>query len=115
VQPLENRNAREQLEDSGERRPKVITLDGSWVHKVHEDRIVVSHLEGNRQIWFGGADRSVVSMDEFYRFLGEKLANALCPAVMDMWIPFRDRSANPAPRAAILIDRFHGLRHLSEA
>lgn len=38
---------------------------------------MVSDLEKQRPIWFGGTDRSETSMDEFYRFLGEKKAKRI--------------------------------------
>ena len=63
---------REQLERSGQPRPKVIGIDEISVRKGHDYRIVVSDLEKHRPIWFGGTDRSEASMDEFYRLLGEK-------------------------------------------
>jgi len=46
-------------------------------------------------------------MDEFYRFLGEKPAKRVRLAVMEMWKPFRNSTANNAPQAAILFDKFH--------
>jgi transposase len=85
------------------------------VRKGHECRIVVSDLEKHRSIWFGGADRSEASMDEFYRFLGEKPSKRIRLAVMDMWKPFRHSTAENAPQAAILFDKFHINRHLGEA
>src|SRR6516164_275000 len=36
-------------------------------------------------------------------------------AVMDMWKPFRVATAAHAPKAAILFDKFHVMRHLGEA
>jgi transposase len=34
---------------------------------------------------------------------------------MDMWKPFRRATADKAPQAAILFDKFHIIRHLGEA
>jgi transposase len=34
---------------------------------------------------------------------------------MDMWKPFRKVTAERAPKAAILFDKFHIMRHLGEA
>jgi transposase len=34
---------------------------------------------------------------------------------MDMWKPFRNATATHAPQAAILLDKFHVMRHLGEA
>ena len=115
VKRLEKHYMREQLQRCGTPRPKVIGIDEISVRKGHDYRIVVSDLEKHRPIWFGGADRSEASMDEFYRFLGEKPAKRVRLAVMDMWKPFRNSTANNAPQAAILFDKFHIIRHLGEA
>jgi transposase len=115
VKRLEKQYMREQLERAGQPRPKVIGIDEISVRKGHDYRIVVSDLEKHRPIWFGGTDRSAASMDEFYRFLGEKQAKKVRLAVMDMWKPFRTSTAQHAPQAAILFDKFHILRHLGEA
>ena len=85
VKRLEKHYMREQFKRCGAARPKVIGIDEISVRKGHEYRIVVSDLEKHRPIWFGGADRSEASMDEFYRFLGEKPAKRVRLAVMDMW------------------------------
>lgn len=115
VKRLEKRYMQEQLQRAGTPRPKVIGIDEISVRKGHEYRIVVSDLEKHRPIWFGGSDRSEQSMDEFYRFLGDKPAKRVQLAVMDMWKPFRNSTARHAPQAAILFDKFHVIRHLGEA
>jgi transposase len=51
----------------------------------------------------------------FYDWLGEKKSRGIRLAVMDMWKPFRNTTRELAPRAAILFDKFHILRHLGEA
>jgi transposase len=115
VKRLEKHYMNEQLKRCGTPCPKVIGIDEISVRKGHEYRIVVSDLEKHRPIWFGGADRSEASMDEFYRFLGEKLSKRIRLAVMDMWKPFRNSTVLNAPQAAILFDKFHIIRHLGEA
>jgi transposase len=115
VKRLEKEYMREQLALSGAPRPQVIGIDELSVRKGHEYRIVVSDLEKHRPIWFGGADRSEASLDEFYAFLGEKNARKLRLAVMDMWKAFRKSTTHNAPQAAILFDKFHVIRHLGEA
>lgn len=115
VKRLEMQYMREQLERSGKPRPQVIGIDEISVRKGHEYRIVVSDLEKHRPIWFGGADRSEASMDEFYQFLSEKQSRRLRLAVMDMWKPFRNSTVRNAPQAAVLFDKFHVMRHLGEA
>jgi transposase len=115
VKELEKQYMLEQLRRASQPRPRVIGIDEISVRKRHVYRIVVSDLERQRPIWFGGTDRSETSMDEFYRFLGETKAPRIRLAVMDMWKPFRNSTRRNAPQAAILFDKFHVLRHLSDA
>ena len=115
VKELDKQYMREQLRRASQPRPKVLGIDEVSVRKRHVYRIVVSDLERRRPIWFGGADRSEASMEEFYRILGENKAHRIRLAVMDMWKPFRNATAKHAPQAAVLFDKFHVLRHLSEA
>ena len=115
VKELEKQYMREQLRRASQPRPRIIGIDEISVRKRHVYRIVVSDLERQRPIWFGGEDRSEASMDEFYRFLGERKAQRIRLAVMDMWKPFRNSTRRNAAQAAILFDKFHVLRHLSDA
>jgi len=115
VKRLEKQYMAEQLKRAGTPRPHIIGIDEISVRKGHQYRIVVSDLEKHRPIWFGGTDRSEASMDEFYGFLGKSKAGKLRLAVMDMWKAFRNSTNRHAPQAAILFDKFHVLRHLSEA
>ena len=95
--------------------PKVIGIDEISVRKGHEYRIVVSDLEQHRPIWFGGEDRSEESMNQFYDWLGPKKSKQIRLAVMDMWKAFEKSTTSKAPKAAILYDKFHVMRHLGEA
>lgn len=115
VKELEKQYLREQLRRASQPRPKIIGIDEVSIKKRHVYRIVVSDLERARPIWFGGVDRSQASMDEFYRFLGEKKTQKIRLAVMDMWMQFRQSTRTNAPQAAILFDKFHILRHLGVA
>ncbi len=115
VKRLEKQYMTEQLKRAGTPRPHIIGIDEISVRKGHDYRIVVSDLQKHRPIWFGGVDRSEASMDEFYEFLGKSKAGKLRLAVMDMWKAFRNSTNRHAPQAAILFDKFHVLRHLSEA
>ena len=51
----------------------------------------------------------------FYQGLGDKKSRGIRLAVMDMWKAFRNATAEHAPQAAILFDKFHVMRHLGEA
>lgn len=115
VKELDKQYMRVQLERAGTPGPKVIGIDEISIRKRHTYRIVVSDLIRGRPIWFGGQDRSEASMDQFYRWLGQKKSRGIRVAVMDMWKPFRNATVNGAPQAAILFDKFHVLRHLGEA
>jgi transposase len=115
VKRLEKQYMAEQLKRAGAPRPRIIGIDEISVRKGHDYRIVVSDLEKHCPIWFGGTDRSEASMNEFYGFLGKSKAGKLRLAVMDMWKAFRNSTHLHAPQAAILFDKFHVLRHLSEA
>jgi transposase len=117
VKELEKQYMKEQLRRAGTPAPKVIGVDEISIRKGHTYRIVVSDLERHRPIWFGGKDRSVESMDEFYTWLGPTKSKRIRLAVMDMWKPFRNSTlkAEHAPQASILFDKFHILRHLGDA
>jgi transposase len=116
VKALEIQYMREQLRRRPPpKSPKVIGIDEISIRKGHDYRIVVSDLLRERPIWFGGTDRSEASMDEFYASLGPAACGRVRLAVMHMWRPFASSTKRNAPRAAILNDKFHVLRHLGEA
>ena len=115
VKDLEKQYMGEQLRRVGTPAPKVIGIDEISIKKRHTYRIVVSDLIRKRPIWFGGQDRSEASMDEFYTWLGAKKSAGIRMAVMDMWKPFRNSTGARAPKASVLFDKFHVMRHLGEA
>jgi transposase len=115
VKDLEVQYMREQLRRAGTPAPTVIGIDEISIRKGHTYRIVVSDLLRRRPIWFGGTDRSEASLDLFYAWLGAKKCRKIRLAVMDMWKAFRNSTRRAAPQAGILYDKFHVLKHLSEA
>ena len=115
VKALEMQYMKAQLARAGKPGPLVIGIDEIAIRKGHTYRIVVSDLLRRRPIWFGGEDRSEASMAQFYAWLGPKKSARIRLAVMDMWKPFRMATAVHAPKAAILFDKFHVMRHLGEA
>ena len=117
VKELDKQYMREQLRRAGTPAPRVLGIDEIAIAKGHQYRIVVSDLERGRPIWFGGKDRSEASLDEFFAWLGPEKCRKIRLVVMDMWKAFRTstRKAGNAPQAAILYDKFHVLRHLSDA
>lgn len=115
VKALDRQYMRAQLARAGTPGPRRIGIDEISIRKRHTYRIVVSDLDRKRPIWFGGQDRSEASMDQFYQWLGERKSRRIRLALMDMWKPFRNAAQAHAPQAAILFDKFHVLRHLSDA
>lgn len=115
VKELEKQYLRKQLARAGRPAPQAIGIDEISIRKRHTYRIVVSDLIRGRPIWFGGTDRSEASMSGFYEWLGIKKSSRIRLAVMDMWPPFRMATQTHATQAAILFDKFHVLRHLSDA
>jgi len=115
VKQLEKQYMAAQLAKAGKPAPTAIGIDEISIRRRHTYRIVVSDLIRGRPVWFGGQDRSEASMAQFYDWLGKNRAQRLRLAVMDMWKPFRTVAHERAPQAAILFDKFHVLRHLSEA
>lgn len=115
VKGLEKQYMKEQLRRTGVPAPKIIGIDEVSMRKGHTYRIVGSDLVRHRPIWFGGKDRSEESMDMFYAWLGPKKSAKIRLAVMDMWKAFRKSTNKNAPKAAILFDKFHVMRHLGEA
>jgi transposase len=115
VKELDKQYMRAQLARAGNPASKAIGIDEISIRKRHTYRIVVSDLIRRRPIWFGGEDRSEASMSQFYGWLGDKKSRGIGLAVMDMWKPFRNATAQHAPNAAIVFDKFHVMRHLGEA
>jgi transposase len=115
VKEMDKLYMREQLARAGEPRPGIIGIDELAIRKGHVYRIVVSDLEREQPIWFGGIDRSEESLAMFYDFLGEPRSQRIRLAVMDMWRAFRKATVTHAPNAVILYDKFHILRHLNDA
>lgn len=115
VKELDKRYMQEQLRRAGTPAPQVIGIDEISIRKGHTYRIVASDLERRRAIWFGGADRSEGSLDLFYQWLGPKKSRKIRLVVMDMWKAFEKSTKKNVPKAAILYDKFHVIRHLQEA
>ena len=97
VKELEKQYMREKLRRAGKPNPKVIGIDEIAIRKGHIYRIVVSDLEKNRPIWFGGIDRSEESMNLFYDELGPVKSGRIRLALMDMWKAFEKATRTEGP------------------
>jgi transposase len=115
VKELEKQYMQAQLAATPAQVAEVLGIDEISVSRGHEYRIVVSDLERRVPIWFGGKDRTEESLDEFYKQIPLQDRERVRLAVMDMWQAFRNSTERNAPKAAILFDKFHVIRHLNEA
>lgn len=95
--------------------PRVIGIDEISIRKGHTYRIVVSDIERGRPIWIGGEGRKEEDLAMFFAFLGEKKSKKIRLVVMDMWKAFYNTVKKYIPDADILYDKFHILKHLSDA
>lgn len=92
-----------------------IGIDEVSIKKGHSYAIVVADLEQERPIWMGGEGRSEEYMDAFFDEIGVQRSVRIRLAVIDMWKPFRNSLRKHVPKAEIVYDKFHVLRHLSAA
>lgn len=90
-------------------------VDEVSIHKGQSYAIVVADLEGKRPIWVGGPGRGEEEFKPFFREMGAERCKSIELAVMDMWKPFRNVTREFAPQAKIVYDKFHILKHLSDA
>jgi transposase len=95
--------------------PRAMGVDEISIGKGHSYRVIVSDIERARPIWIGGEGRKEEDLDRFFQALGANKSKRIELAVMDMWKAFRNSVQSNAPKAKILYDKFHILRHLSEA
>lgn len=115
VRLLDKLYMQQQVEKAGLPAPRVIGVDEIAIRKGHNYRIVVSDLERGRPIWVGGKGRTEEDLDQFFVFLGPQKTRRIKQAVMDMWKPFRNSVTKHAPDVLIVYDKFHIMRHLSDA
>lgn len=97
-------------------RLRAIGIDEISIRKGHRYAIVAADLDQERPIWMSETPgRAEADLDVFFRAIGQKRCRRIRLAVMDMWKPFRNSVGGNAPHAEIVFDKFHILRHLSDA
>jgi transposase len=97
------------------KRLRAIGIDEISIRKRHTYAIVVADLDQQRPIWLGGEGRKEEDMDLFFKEIGPKTASHIRLGVMDMWKPFRNSTKHHASKVRIVYDKFHVLKHLSDA
>ena len=115
VKHLDKLYMQQQVEKAGVPAPRVIGVDEISIRKGHDYRIVVSDLERGRPIWVGGKGRTEEDLDLFFTWLGPVKTRRIKQAVMDMWKAFRNSVSKHVPGVLIVYDKFHIMRHLSDA
>jgi len=115
VKDLDKLYMARQVARAGMPAPRAIGVDEIAVRKGHKYRVVVSDLERGRPIWVGGKGRTEADLDLFFVALGPKKSLRIELAAMDMWRPFRNSVERNVPHAKIVFDKFHIMRHLSDA
>lgn len=94
---------------------RTIGIDEISIRKGHTYAIVVADLDQKRPIWLGGQGRTEADLQLFFGAMGKERFETIELAVMDMWKPFRKATLKHAPNAQIVYDKFHIMRHLSDA
>ncbi len=115
VKDLDKLYMERQIAVAGMPAPRVIGVDEIAIRKGHDYRIIVSDLDRERPIWVGGRGRGEEDLDRFFQYLGERKTRRIKLAAMDMWKPFRTSVRKHVPGIRIVYDKFHIMRHLSDA
>ena len=76
---------------------------------------VVSDLEAGEPIW-AGRERKRDTLDRFFtEYLGPRRRRAVQAICVDMWEPFLQSLRQHLPKAAIVFDKFHVMKHVNAA
>jgi len=98
------------------KRLRAIGVDEISIKRRHTYAIVVADLDRQRPIWMSEVPgRAEEDMDRFFDDIGARRSARIRLAVMDMWKAFRNSTLKNAPNVRIVFDKFHTLKHLSDA
>jgi transposase len=92
----------------------VIGIDEVSRRRGHEYLTLVYDLERSRIVWIG-EKRKRVTIDSFFHWLNRRRGRSIQAVCCDMWAPYADSVRQHLPRATLVFDRFHLVRHLGEA
>jgi transposase len=94
---------------------RYLGVDEFFVGKGVQFLTVVSDLETAEPLWMG-RERKRETLDRFFaEALPPRRRRAIRAVCVDMWEPFRLSLHTHLPRARLVYDKFHVLRHASEA
>jgi len=74
----------------------------------------VYDLKGKTLLWSGDG-RAKETLESFFEWFGEERVQRLEGICCDMWQPYVDVIKGRAPKAVLVFDKFHIVKHLSEA
>jgi len=76
---------------------------------------VVSDLDAGEPVW-AGPERKKATLDRFFiDYLTPRRRRAVKAVCVDMWQPFLDSLREHLPKAAIVFDKFHVMKHVNAA
>jgi transposase len=94
---------------------RYLGVDEIFLGKTDKFLTVVSDLETAEPLWVG-LERKQATLDRFFaEALPPPQRRAIRAVCVDMWEPFRFSLEQHLPHARIVYDKFHVLRHASEA
>ena len=91
-----------------------IGIDEISRRKGHKYITNVYDLKTKRLIW-SGRGRNEETLREFFDFFGKNRAKQLQGVCCDMWMPYINVIEEKAPKAVLVFDKFHIVRHLMNA
>jgi transposase len=95
----------------------VLGVDEIAVGKGHHYWHLVSAMDGPRgaELLYIGEGRKEKDLKPFWKWFGSERTALITHAVMDMWKGFIKSFRAHVPQIVLIFDKFHILRHLSEA
>ena len=102
---------------AGRARPPLRFLGVDEIYLGRRDKFltIVSDLETGEPLW-AGRDRKRETLDRFFaEALPPARRRAIRAVCVDMWEPFTQSVRTHLPRARIVYDKFHVLRHVNDA
>jgi transposase len=94
---------------------RVLGVDEIYLGRRDKFLTIVSDLETGEPLW-AGRDRKRETLDRFFtEALPPARRRAVRAVCVDMWEPFTQSVRTHLPRARIVYDKFHVLRHVTDA
>ncbi|MFW0859066.1 MAG: ISL3 family transposase [Dehalococcoidia bacterium] len=92
---------------------RLLAVDEIAAHKGHNYFTVVMDLERTRIVWVSKG-RKQETLDQFFKELGTERSDKIEAVACDMWDPYIASIKKHAPRAKIVLDKFHVIKNYSK-